>query len=266
MDKLLAAKMHAAGASRWPTIALDEEDFARAIEGHVAASEQPEKLHAEDLYLAAACLQSNPEAHLVFEDEMMPSARVALLKMRSPPDRVSDVLQTLREQLLVGEPSRPPKLREYSGRGPLGRWLHVTAVRTHLNALCAQRAERISDDTALEDVVVAAGPDPELSHLKTHYRAEFKQAFERSMEALSPAEKNLLRYRFVDVLTIAAICKLTGQHKATVHRQLAQTCAKLANHIEQSLGATLKLPKHELGSIRRLVRSQLQLSLERMLR
>ena len=33
--------------------------------------------------------------------------------------------------------------------------------------------------------------------------------------------------------------EVTGQHRATVHRQLAQTCAKLAHHIEQGLSEAL---------------------------
>lgn len=120
--------MYAAGCSRWPTVALSEDDFARSIAGHVDAAEHPERLHAEDLYLAAACLEGIEEAQISFEDEMVPGMRQALRKMRSPPDRVDEVIQSLRERLLVGSKAHPPKLRDYSGRGPLGRWLQVTAV------------------------------------------------------------------------------------------------------------------------------------------
>ncbi len=255
-----------AGARRWPTIAVEPDALGRGLQAHLEAAAVSSEDRAAELFLAVACVSGDSEAISIFEDEMMPAVRRALRKMRSPPDRIDEVAQVVRERLLVGTPGGPAKLAQYSGRGSLQGWLHVTAVRTYLSAVRAEGGTVPIDDSALQQIAAASGPDPELAHMKNRYRAEFEQAFQSSMSALETMEKNLLRYRFLDALSLEAICKLTGQHRATVHRQISAACAKLAHHIEQHLGEQLGLPRHELGSIRRLIRSELQLSLARVLR
>ncbi|MEQ9495369.1 MAG: hypothetical protein RIT81_00890 [Deltaproteobacteria bacterium] len=252
-----------AGALRWTTIDLAASTFERLAGPHIRAAD--DEIYAEDLYLAAACVDGHPEAIAAFEGELLPLVARALRPMRGAPDDVEEVLQALRAKVLVDGGDGTPKLAAYAGRGPLAAWLRITGVRLYLELLRQRGRQPLADDDALADGLVAAGPDPALALIQRTYRADFERAFDEAIAELSAQDKNLLRYRFVDALSMAAICKITQQHRATVHRKLASVCAKLAHRIDQLLSGRLGVPRHELESIRRLIRSQLSLSLARRL-
>src|SRR5215831_16835596 len=103
-------------ADRWPESATLEDWLRNA--------------HLRDLYLACACSQNLPGAIETF-------ARVYLSQVpdylaRSAPDAslIDDVRQLLCDKLFVGDAR---KINTYSGRGALGAWVRMLAVRACLD-------------------------------------------------------------------------------------------------------------------------------------
>lgn len=62
------------------------------------------------------------------------------------------------------------------------------------------------------------GGDPELSHLKATFAAEFKFALTLAIDELSVRDRNLLRQSVLDGLTIDQLGKLYRVHRATAAR------------------------------------------------
>jgi RNA polymerase sigma-70 factor (ECF subfamily) len=112
----------------------------------------------------------------------------------------------------------------------------------------------------------AAAEDAELQHARREYQVEFKRAFEESLASLSPEERNLLRQHFIDGLSTPQLAALHGQHRVTMFRKLKQACDVLAERTRKLLMERVPMTERELSSLNRLIRSQLDVSLERLLR
>src|SRR5687767_5139280 len=85
--------------------------------------------HADDLALARACGEGDAAALRTFEGRYMPAAQRALGRFGGRAF-VADALQELRVRLFLGP---NPRIRDYSGAGPLEAWLKITAVRVAIN-------------------------------------------------------------------------------------------------------------------------------------
>jgi RNA polymerase sigma-70 factor (ECF subfamily) len=236
-------------------IPADATDLVAAVRG----------LRGPDLYLACACARGEPRATAMLEHKYMPGIRAALRAMRAGHTQVDEALQQVRERLLVGDAERGPRIADYTGRGDLRRWLRASAVHTYLNIRRGEKREVLVDDDRVFDAVATPDVDPELAHMKELYRVEFKQAFSEAVLELSDQEKNLLRYRHVERLGIEEVAEIYRVHRATMHRWLAAARDTLARATEQALLRRLGVAGSELQSIRRLVESQIDLSLVRVL-
>src|SRR5207237_504994 len=89
------------------------------------------------------------------------------------------------------------KIDEYSGRGTLGGWVRMLAVRAAID-LRRRRGERVPD---LRDAQRAA-VDPELGYLSQRYRGEVENAFRHALTLLDGEQRTLLRMHFVDAVTL----------------------------------------------------------------
>ena len=54
--------------------------------------------------------------------------------------------QRLRERLFVGSDGEPARLASYSGRGPLGTWVRIAAIRLALNLRRSERDASLRAD------------------------------------------------------------------------------------------------------------------------
>jgi RNA polymerase sigma-70 factor (ECF subfamily) len=73
------------------------------------------------------------------------------------PDFADEVVQVLLERLLVSRPGEAPTIADYSGRGALGGWLRIVAVRTCYNLRCNRDAQPVEDIDALAARGLPAG-------------------------------------------------------------------------------------------------------------
>ncbi len=122
LEALLHQHVEAARAA-WPTLQLTSESFVR----HLPAGKAEEVLrliHGADLYLACACGTGERAALLAFEQHLLRDIPGQLGALS--PSMVEEVMQLLRERLLVGSEQAPPKNGSYGGRGPLLTWVGIT--------------------------------------------------------------------------------------------------------------------------------------------
>jgi len=82
---------------------------------------------------------------------------------------------------------------------------------------------------------------------------------------LDSAERNLLRYHYLETMTTRQIGKLIGGSSSTVTRRVANVRAKVLVNTRTALMSELELRRSEFESLLRLLESHLDLSISRAL-
>jgi RNA polymerase sigma-70 factor, ECF subfamily len=254
-----------AGQARWPTLQLAPETFAahlaRCVDPGTELAPQVAALPASDLYLACACTSGDSRAIAALEGEYARQIGMAVRRIRDHHLLPDDFRQMLRGRLFVGAPGEPAAIARYTGQGPLGAWLRVTALRAALNATRGKRppAQGLPPEEELFAFDDRTG-DPELDHLKLTYRDAFRRAFQDTLAALPSREKTLLRQSVVHGLSVRDIAGLHDVHHATAARWLAGARAMLLSGTRDVLRARLDVSARELDSIMDLIESRLDVS------
>jgi RNA polymerase sigma-70 factor (ECF subfamily) len=166
--------------------------------------------------------------------------------------------------VLFGRNGKAAKIGLFLGRGRLVDWLRTVTRREALQHLRVRgRMVEFEDSGPLEsgDAIT----DMELGHLQQVYRDQFREAFAEAMASLSPKERVILRFKVIDGLNIEQIGRMNGVHRATVARWLAAARRKLLKQTRARLMHDAGLSPSEFESVTRLVRSQLDLSVGRLL-
>jgi RNA polymerase sigma-70 factor (ECF subfamily) len=252
-----------------PAASVDAAAFAgflaERLPGGADAMSALDAIKVEDLYLAFACGQGDAAAMAELERSHMPELGRALARLRLTATEIDEAVQVVRELLLLPGVSGRPAVLEYAGLGALSRWLRVVGVREALRLVRRTRREAAGADDDLLFEAAAPGDDPQVAYFKQTYRADFKAAFGDALASLSARDRNLLRYHYVDSLNIAAIGVIFRVHRATVARWLIQVRTALLGETRRLLGERLQLSSGEIESVLRLIESQLDLSLPRLL-
>lgn len=261
----VAATWVAAARDAWPAIELDEAAFVAEVKARLAEDvtvERARAVHAADLWIAIACGQGNPAALIAFDDAFL-SPMATWLGSNHTADQVEDVRQEVRSKLLVAEGEEPPRICDYSGRADLRTWIRTTAVRTAIDLMRKRREVPLEDEEDIALPVLA--DDPELAHLKERYRGELRSAIHEAIGSLSPRDRLLLKYHYVDGFGIDKLASIYRVHRATAARWLGAAREALAAQSHERLIQGLGVTSGELRSIARLVESQLDISLHRLL-
>src|SRR6185369_4971546 len=112
-----------------------DEAFVAHVSERLADEADSSTLHVADLFLACACALGDARALALFEDRLMTQVPTHVARIDRSPAFADEVKAQLRDKLFVARDGAPPKIAHYSGRGPLGGWLRVTAIRTAQNLL-----------------------------------------------------------------------------------------------------------------------------------
>jgi RNA polymerase sigma-70 factor (ECF subfamily) len=254
----------ARGRAAYPSFELDDEAFAAHLgRCGAAVAESLEPLHAEDLYLAGACLSGDPRAVALLRETQQPVLARYLKRVGPSAPALEEVEQRLWDALFVGGPEGP-KLATYSGRGPIGAWVGISAQRIALMMLRHDRAEsRARSEIAARGRL--ADVDPELAAIKDRYRAEFQQAVDQAIAALDGRDKVLYRMHLVEGLTLERMAKAYGVSHPTIIRWLDRARNKVLDEVKRLLREALPVSTDEFDSIARLLVSQLDLDISRAL-
>ena len=239
---------------------LDDEAFLAHACSFATTDEELGRLDAPDLYLAHACARGVPEAIAVLEHEQFSRIREFAASVTTSPDFIKELTQQLRARLLVADDDRPARILSYSGRGSLGGWVRVSAVRLARDIGRSERAREAAHDK-LEISVL----DPELAYLKRAYGSAVSAAIEGALAALEAEPRGLLKMHYVDGLTIEQVGIAYGKSRAISARMLAAARMTLLQDIRARLVGTVGVREDEADSLLAFVRSQLDVSLARAL-
>ncbi|WP_272459392.1 sigma-70 family RNA polymerase sigma factor [Polyangium jinanense] len=251
-----------AAQAAWPGVTLDREAFMAYLRERTG-EDGAEVAHASDLFLACACLRGDPRAIAFFEAHFLAQVPAFLSRVENDKATIPELLQALREKLLLPSAGGRPKLADYTGQGPLGAWLRVVAVRAALDRKRAQPREVLREE--IPDTLLAPSDDPELDYLRVRYAAEFRAAFQDALLSLEPKGRTVLRLHIIDGLNIDRIGVIYGVHRATVARWIADARAWLFERTRGLLSERLSLEPREFESVLRLVGQDLDASVRRIL-
>ena len=255
VDDLLA-RAHAA----WPASWLPDATFLAHARARATGVPEAELL-AGDLYLACACLHGVPDALAALEREHFARIREFAASVDSSPEFIKELSQRLRAKLLVADGADgadPPRIATYSGRGSLGGWVRVAAVRLARDIARSERAHaRRHDEHAALDPQV----DPELGYLKRAYGRAVSDAVQAALAALDGESRTLLKMHYLDGLTIEQVGLAFGKSRATSARMLAAARLALVADIRVRLTATVGVRPEEADSLLAFVRSRLDVSI-----
>ena len=236
-----------------------------ALRAHVDAALAAGALpaHADELVLAWAVARGEPTAVRAFETTILPELDLAARKLDRAPAFVDELRQAVRIRLIVGEANQPPRIAGYRGTGPLRGWVAVAALRVGLNLKRTAHRAHAGEDVLVD--LIDREPDPELRHLKTLYRAELRAALTAALAALPDRERAVLRLRFVDGLELAQIARLYQTHPSTISRWVTAAVENVGAGARAGLIARLAVTADTANSVARMVASNLDLSIARLL-
>jgi len=256
LDAALRRAFEEARSAR-PELRIPETEFVGFIAERLPTDCEPlhflADLRAGDLYLTCACLRGDPQALVVF-DKLL-SAEVTRQASRGR-ENVDDLIQRMREKLLVAESGVQPKLASYSGRSALGRWLGAVIARTFID-LARRKKHEVRLDTPLEVRLAGTSADPELQYLKDRYGHELREAFRATVAELPAREANVLQLHFLEAMSAAQIGRMYGVNARTVQRWIANAREWILAGTLRRVGDRFGLETQDAESLLGLARSQL---------
>jgi RNA polymerase sigma-70 factor (ECF subfamily) len=250
------------GRARWPALHLGEDAFARHIEG-LGVPDHLILQRAEDLYLAAACAAGEPAALQALEDEYLNDVGVYVAgRVRATPAFLDELRQSVRLRLLV---ESPPRITVYDGRGALRGFVRVMTLRIALDLLDADARQPRPLEPSQIARHFSPQPAPENDLARQQHGPLVQQALEQALATLTPREKAVLRFHFVEALNIEAIGTIYRVHRATVARWLVDIRQRLLRAVEERLAVDLRMSPSEFRSLVGLVQDELRISFSRVL-
>jgi RNA polymerase sigma-70 factor (ECF subfamily) len=259
------------GARAWPDVSVPAEVLVRylaqrlpPVHAGVSLAEVLERMHMADLHLACACMNKVPEALPALERHYLAELPAQL---KQPPSVADEVCQSVRIQLLVGTAQAGPRLATYMGHGSLRNWLRVMAVHLipHTPGPLRQGGAEENILQVLE-ALPAAGPDAELDLIRSRFQRDFRLALRDAFAALTPEQRRMLRFYYIDRVTTTELGRLFGMNQSTASRKLTLARETVYEETRRLLQERLKLSSQEFDSLLIAVRSRLDVSIGQLLR
>jgi RNA polymerase sigma-70 factor (ECF subfamily) len=222
-------------------------------------------LHGTDLYLACAAGHRIPgAAELLVRTFLVPiGGAVHAIAVQASPTVVDEVRECLQERLLLAAEG-PPRILTYRGRSSLATWVGVAAQRIALDLARAEGTRRRTVERA-GDEPLPIELDPELQYLKDRYRDAFKAALSVAIGRLPQRQRTIVRLQAVGGLTLAKVGAILGVDESTVSRWAQRAREMILADTQRELGERLGIRVAEVPSLVRLVTSQLDISVARLL-
>ena len=248
------------GRAAWPQLALEDAVFVRHLAFPGDTSLPPLK-HAPDLWLACACANGVKGAAAAFERQHRRTIERAVAQVNRA--AVEEVTQAVMVSLLVAAEGARPRIAEYRGHAALRTWLATVAANTTLNQV-KLRANQPYDSLGGVGAAVA-GIEPELAMAKARYAGDLDVALREALAALDERRRVLLRLHHVKGWTVDRLATMYRVSRSGAGRLLVDAREALLEDTKRRLIARLKLTPSELGSMVVALRSNLQVSIVRML-
>ncbi len=220
--------------------------------------------YPSDLYLACALTLGVAAALVEFETRYMPIVAAAVSRLHFSATQLDELRQIVRVQLFTAAPGARPRIADYSGKGELGAWVRVSALRAGLKMIRRPGEALVEDDELAR--APALQPDPERSYVKGISQAAFRAAFREALGGLPAVEQNVLRQHYLDRLTLDQIGALEQAHRTTVARWLRDARRALLLRTRKILMLNTQATPSECDSLIRQARSRFDVTLDTLLR
>ncbi len=272
LDEVDAAALAAASASlraaaaTWPALPPPDLAFVRSVAdrlppGPAAAAIAAVKI--DELLLAYHGARGHVVALQAIRS-LLDDLRAPLRRTGASAAQIDELLTDLPGDLCGPRSTGAPRILGFTGRSTLSAWLRVVVVRTVIDR--RRRAGAIIDDDEVTLAQTAtADLDPELDLLRRTYAREFREAFAAAIAELAPEDRALLRQHHIDGVGLDALALLHGVHRATAARRLAAARETIFLKVRRRLLHDLNVGNATVDSILRIVQSDLDLSIDRML-
>jgi RNA polymerase sigma-70 factor (ECF subfamily) len=261
-----AACASVVGAIAWPPEWLEAGSFggylARRIDPGVDVVAALAELCVSDLYLAASVVAGVPAALAAFDRMLTTDLPPAIRSIDTNRDTIDEVLQQLREKLLVPHEGGV-RLESYSGHGPLGAWLRVSALRVALSLKRKIQPEQTPDEELAE--ILDQSANAEVKVLAQQLGADLRGALRAAIAAQPARTRAILRMYYADGRGVEDIGRVYNVHASSVSRWLAKARADILARTRAELTARLGTPASQLDSLLGHVAS-LEISFESLLR
>lgn len=250
------------GRAAWPGLDLPFEHFFVWLLPRLEPGRDPARLVAPDLFLACACLLGVPGAADSFVARYQ-EANVRQARQVAGDTDAAELVQEAAVRLLVpGPDGSPPRLAQYSGRGPLSAWLRMTLLRRALNL---RRDQRPSADLGdLPDLVSAH--DVELSAVRRRYGHQMREIFAEAAAATPADERMLLRMHYALGSTLDELALVFRTSRSSVHRRIEAARAQMLTRIADGVRTRLGIDTQDRASLLRVFQSDLRETLAVVLR
>lgn len=218
---------HEAARARWPGIELSLQQFVYHLEALRWTGDLPK--HCDELYLCRACVLGVRGACRRLEREYFPALEAGLARQCRRPDFIEEVLQQVRERLLVGPAAR---IASFRGEGSLASWLG--RVTQHLASDLYRAEKKHRRLRAARWCLVVDATDPvslseprESRSMGARYLSQLERAFLGAMVQLSSAERKLLYLHYVQGLSADEIAHCMQRNRSNVYRRLNHIKARV---------------------------------------
>ncbi|MFY2560633.1 RNA polymerase subunit sigma-70 [Corallococcus terminator] len=255
-----------AARTQWPTLPRPDAAFMRHLAQQLPAgkvSEVMRILQGADLYLACACATGEPSALRAFEQHVLRHIPARLGRLS--PSMVEEVLQVLRERLLVASGNTPPRIASYGGRGPLLSWVGIVAARIAGELVGRDERHQLVAEPPEELARLLAPSDPEYALLREDARQLLVESLRKAVAVLPEQERALLRLHHFHGFTMDRLTLMYGGSRSGVARRVAQARELLLERVRMELAPRLKQDQLALESLLGLVSSRLDISLQGLL-
>jgi len=254
------AAAHREAAKLWPDISVSLERYVEMLHSTGVATQNLQQWGG-DLYLACAAGVGDHAAVRVIEERFISRLPARIRRLGSATDKVSDVLQTVRERLFSGD---VPRIRAYNGAGPLEQWIKVVAIRTAIDLHRTDQSIPRVEGAWLETVTPR---DADVSALmaKVEYKRELELAIQELIGRLSPRDRAILRLHVVEGVSIEKIAASYGVHRVTVARWVWTAGETLLDGLRSRFREKFGIVPPEFDSMARMARSQLSIDLAGLL-
>lgn len=239
------------GRRAFPEVTLDEAAFRVAVGDGCT--------EGRDLYLAVACARGDAAAVRQFERDYLDRVASWLKLPATERAIVDEVRQRVAARILVGRDGEPPRIAQYTGRGPLWGWVRVITLREHAR-LRREDGRETTGLEAAERLARTAELSPDLLALREH-REAMMEAFRAALTALPAADRTLLRLAYVDALSLDAIGRMYAVNKSTISRRLATCRAEILAAATTCLRERLAMPARDIESLLAVMPRDLDVSL-----
>ncbi len=251
-------------AAKWPLDWIDGGQFARflarRLDPGVDLANGLAEIWIADLYLACAVIAGVHGALVAFDKILRSDLPPAIRTIDGKPETIDEVLQLLREKLLVPVDGAL-RLESYSGHGPLAGWLRVSALRTALS-LKRRRQPEVAPDDELASILDLA-PNAEVKVLAEQVGSDLRASLRAALAAQPARIRTVLRMYYADNQGVEDIGRVYSVHASTVSRWLAKARADILAQTRAEL--VTRLHTSQVDSLLGHAAS-LEISLESLLR